>query len=327
MIDNSDLELIGRILKPSSDILRGKTFLITGGTGFFGKWFLETFNYLNYIYNLDCELVVLSRNPKAFVDRYPRFAEKNWINYIQGDIGNFNIDQNVIIDYVIHAADDVSNLDKPGDLSKNISDSTYNIAKVANLLNPKRLIFISSGAVYAESENPIAENGPLRDEGHSFYSINKIKSEEYLKRFLLCEFVIARCFSFSGPYLDLNSRYAIGNFIRDASNGRNIAINGSGNSKRSYLYGADLAIWLITILISGKDREVYNVGSDEYVDMKALAEIISRKSNVKVNLLLKDVKENNYLPDITKSKNLGLKVYTNLNDSTEKMLNFSKDYE
>ena len=43
----TDIEEIAHGLEDISEKLSGKTILITGGRGFLGRYFIETFNYLN----------------------------------------------------------------------------------------------------------------------------------------------------------------------------------------------------------------------------------------------------------------------------------------
>ncbi len=66
--------------------MRGQRLLLTGGTGFIGKWLLATFLHANRRMDLSARVVVLSRNPEDFLKKFPemRFAEE--IEWLTGDV-------------------------------------------------------------------------------------------------------------------------------------------------------------------------------------------------------------------------------------------------
>lgn len=331
-VEEADLELIANKLSSVLPKFKKKKVFITGGTGFFGKWLLEAINHLNSNYELELEATVLTRNPNRFSIEYPHLANAKGVSFISGDVRNIP-SLETQFDYIIHAATDVAS--KPflasnvKETRSTILDGVTKIVDFAKAVKCKRLLFTSSGAAYGRVAKDVSQGiiesfveGEF-DEEASSYGLSKSRAERYLKEHASCDVVIARCFSFSGPYLPLNGSFAFGNFINDRLNENDIIISSNGKSIRSYLYGSDLVIWLLTLLLSGENRATYNVGSDIPVSIKELANLIVGQGRCVKVKSPSDSDESVYFPSIDKvRKELGLQVYTNINDSISKTINF-----
>ena len=331
-IDIRDLELISSELKVEFHQLKNKKIFLTGGTGFFGKWLLETFIYLNKKYHLNVHVTILSRYPERFRASFPYLYENEMFSFIAGDIKKTN-DLNEEFDFIIHAATDASaelNRTNPELMYATIMEGAKSICELAKKVKCDRILYTSSGAAYGPQPSWLDRLSEGFSDNPSFnvndaYSYGKLKSENYFLENAPCDVVIARCFAFSGPYLPLQGSYAFGNFINDVLHDRDIVIKSSGEAIRSYLYAADLVIWLVRLLLQGKGGEIYNVGSSEKISIKDLAFKISRGFvNVKT-LGEADNNKNYYVPCTDKaSKQLNLRVYTSLSDSIDKTFNYYK---
>jgi dTDP-glucose 4,6-dehydratase len=192
----------------------------------------------------------------------------------------------------------------------------------------KRFLFVSSGAVYGMQPPEMTHipgtylGSPDPMDPNSAYGEGKRVGE------LLCaiahqenglEATIARCFAFVGPHLPLDAHFAIGNFIRDAIKGGPIKVK-DGTPYRSYLYAADLAIWLWTILFKGEACHPYNVGSDQQVAIVQLAETVASTLGESVRASTLNFKPalSRYVPNIKNARDLGLEVQTPLIEAIKK---------
>ena len=121
--------------------------------------------------------------------------------------------------------------------------------------------------------------------------------------------------------LPLDAHFAIGNFIRDAMRGISIEVNGDGTAKRSYMYAADLAIWLWTILLRGPANQVFNVGSDQAISIlklaHAVAAAIGSPAAIRVaQRAAAEAEAQQYVPSISKAQqDLGLRCEVALEDA------------
>ncbi|MFD1256124.1 NAD-dependent epimerase/dehydratase family protein [Mucilaginibacter terrae] len=336
---NEDLELI---LKDTSHLwegINGENFLITGGTGFFGKWLLSSFSYINTKRSLNNKLYVLSRNPSSFLKQHPEFSDLNDIIFIEGDVTTFEVETEITINYIIHAATDANmemNKSSPLLMYDTIVNGTRNILEIARKKKVKAVLHTSSGAVYGSQPSHVTHITETYKGCPDISNLNAAYGEgkrvaEMLANFYYSHYQInskiARCFAFVGPYLPLDGTYAIGNFIRDGLNERDINVQGDGTPYRSYLYASDLTTWLWTILFKGLPCEPYNVGSDKDLTIKELAKLIAgynQSSVVRIATLHPiNNKVSRYVPSIDKAKNeLELKINVPLEKAIKKTFEF-----
>lgn len=172
----------------------------------------------------------------------------------------------------------------------------------------RRILYASSGAVYGRQPpelDQLPEDFAADPATVSPYGRLKQRTE----RRLLdsgCDCVIVRGFAFIGPYLPLGNKFAAGSFIRDALNGGPIVIEGGGRTVRSYLYAADLAIWLLTLLLLGKRGRAYNIGNDQALTIGDLAQRITRRAAVASGIEMRQPPgeglADRYVPDIRRAR-------------------------
>lgn len=333
--DNPLAADLDHILDHTRDLweeLRGERVFITGGTGFFGCWLLESLLWAQDRLDLGVQAMVLTRNPDAFRAKASRLAGHARVTLMAGDVRSYKFPAGTF-SHFIHAATDSSaklNAEDPLRMLDTIVEGTRHALDHAIACGTGRFLLTSSGAVYGKQPPEMTSipeeyaGAPDPLDPRSAYGEGKRLAEHLCALYArgsALEPKVARCFAFVGPYLPLDIHYAIGNFIRDGLRGGPIVVQGDGTPHRSYLYAADLTIWLWTILMRGRTCRPYNVGSEHAVSIGALAEVVARtfrpKPQVQINRrAAPGVRIEQYIPSTRRAQTeLGLQQAIDLSDA------------
>ncbi len=249
-------------------------YLVTGGAGFIGS------NLVDRLIGDGHEVVVVDNlssgkkenlNPKAI--------------FYQVDICDTDALKKLFsgVDYVFHLAaiPRVSISVKDPVLTSKVNIlGTLNVFEAAARAKVKRVIFISSSAVYGdnhkknlkESETP----NPI-----SPYGLQKLVGEQFAKLFSKLyniPIISLRFFNVYGPRIDFDSDYGlvVGKFLYFKHQGKPLTIFGDGRQTRGFFYvddaiGAAISATQSPKLIGG---EVINVSANRSDSVKRIAQIV-----------------------------------------------------
>ncbi len=163
--------------------LRGERVFITGGTGFFGCWLLESFLHANRTLGLNAQATVLTRNPAAFATKAPHLAKDKAITLLAGDVKSYEFPA-AHHAFVIHAATDSGGQQShstPDELRAAIVDGTRHTLRFAATTGARRLLYTSSGAVYGP-QPPSLTHIPESYEGRAAVDNNIRRGQARIRR-------------------------------------------------------------------------------------------------------------------------------------------------
>ena len=294
--------------------LAGKSIFLTGGTGFVGC------SLLSVLKKSEVRVTVLSRDPNAFLARRPELQWKG-LRILKGDIANFEIPSNFGCDYLLHGANPSSPPATPEELVEfrrsTVMGTNHVFAEIGSRVRD-RVLYVSSGGARLPT---------------SPYAIEKQVAEnlcaEWSDRNGL-DLAIARVYTFAGPYLPLDGRFALGQFIRSAKVDGKITIRSDGTPKRSYLDARELSEWLLTLLVAPDAIGPYDVGSDDPVSILEMARIVasvwaSRGKSVSVEVCPSTdaALAADYLPDV---RNVAKQFHLHRKKSSEQVIRETTSY-
>lgn len=294
-IDN----IISRIL-PTLRILEGKNLLVTGAAGLIPSYFLDTVYILNKKYfHKKCKVT-------GYIHR--AINQKDRLFYLKGD-RNFNlkivdVSKNFEIepgfDYIIHAASKASPRKYMGDpigtIETNVGGTTT-VLKYMLRNKVKAFMYFSSGEIYG---NPPSKVALIREDyvgrtdhlsERSCYVESKRFSEtlciNYFRQYRL-PIKIVRPIHIYGPGIKLDDGRVWADFIQNSFDKKNIIILSDGKATRGFAYLSDAIVQLWSVLLLGRNGGVYNIGNEEEVSIKKLAEIIARIFGNRIKVIVKN---------------------------------------
>lgn len=319
-LPQADLESIVAMARTDLEHWRGARLLVTGATGFIGRWLVESFHHANTALGLGASLLGISRPGEDIATTASHLLSLPNTEIVPADIRSLRIALGPRgikpFDAIIHGAihvDATSSATMPLPIVETGVLGSWELFELARTVQCKSVLLLSSGGVYGIQPSTVdrmSESQPTSldpTDPAAAYGESKRAAELlaacYHRQHALPT-VIARPFSFVGPALPLDRHFAIGNFIRDALAGGPIVLSSDGRPVRSYLYPTDLVVALWALLARGAPGRAYNIGSEEAITLvdvaRRVAEISGASVGVEVRGSLTEGPAPRYVPDTTR---------------------------
>jgi nucleoside-diphosphate-sugar epimerase len=263
-----------------------KNILVTGGSGFLGS------NISNYLVKEGYNVTVLDNNSRG---NLKRIENNKRIKFIKGDIRKKKDIKKSLkkIDTIVHLAYINGTkyfYEKPVEILDVGIKGIFNLLELCEEHKIKNFFLASSSEVYqTPNKVPTDEKEMLKipDVYNPRYSYGagKIISELiclYYSKKILDKLIIFRPHNVYGP--DMGREHVIPEFLHKAKLNKTLNVRGEGKEVRSFIHINDFLDAFGLIFKKGKNREIYNIGTNEKINIKQLALKIAKKYNKKIKL-------------------------------------------
>lgn len=297
IIFQEDIQNIVRSLGKKVHEFSGKTVIVTGGSGFIGRYIVGTFDYLNK-HELKKPVKVIVLDNFITSSKKGLFTNRH-IRYIESDVTK-EVSVRGNIDYIFHAAGIASPIyyqRYPLEAIDVAINGTQNMLELAKKKQVKSFVFFSSSEIYGDPPAyalPTKETyfGNVSSIGpRACYDESKRLGETicmvYFGHFSVPAKIV-RPFNVFGPGMRPNDYRVIPRFVYSLLHNEPIPVHGDGKQTRTFCYISDAVAGFLLVLLRGKNGEAYNVGSNQKeISMNKLAKIFSKISNN--SILIKNI--------------------------------------
>ncbi|WP_148883768.1 NAD-dependent epimerase/dehydratase family protein [Thermococcus aciditolerans] len=253
--------------------------LVTGGVGFIGSHLVDRLMELGW------EVRVLDDLSAGSLENIRRWLNHERFEFIEGDMRDPKVVGEAVegVDAIFHLAANPEV--RIGSQSPELLYET-NVLITYNLLNAMRdskaeyLVFTSSSTVYGDaSVIPTPEDyAPL--EPISVYGGAKLAAEALISGYAHTFGFKALIFRLANIIGERSNHGVIYDFINKLrKNPEELEILGDGTQRKSYLHVSDTVDGMLKIFEhfrkSGKTVDFYNLGNDDWITVREIAEIVS----------------------------------------------------
>lgn len=270
---HSDLIDLTRRDLPLKD-LQDKTVLISGATGLIGSNLIRTFLYLNFYKKANIKIIGLIRSMDKAENIFGEDYKNENLIFKKVDLLK-KIDIKEEVDFIFHAASVTQSklfVTKPVDTLKLTIDGTRNMLDLGKEKQVEAFVYLSSMEVYGSIDR---DKNLVKEDDLGYIDILNVRSSySEGKRIaeLLCisymhqygvNVKIGRLAQTFGAGISLDENRVFAQFANSLINKEDIVLHTKGKSFGNYCYITDVIAGLITILISGKKGEAYNISNEE----------------------------------------------------------------
>lgn len=295
--------------------------------------------FANDHYDLNNRVVAQVRNPqkaKKVFDGY------EGITYCVGDVRDI-ISYPGNVDYVIHAASETKSknmIDFPVETLWTALSGAKNLLDFACEKKIEKMVFLSS----MEAFGSVDGNQRTSEEKLGYIDLRKVRScypesKRMIENMCVCysseygvPVTIARLAQTFGAGVSSEDTRVFAQFAHSAMTGEDIVLHTAGTSCGNYVYTADAATAIFTLLKKGISGECYTVANEtSSMRIKDMAELVANcvaDGKIRVVVDIPADKQFGYAPDVklkldaSKLRSLGWKPQINLEESYKRLIKY-----
>jgi UDP-glucose 4-epimerase len=151
----------------------------------------------------------------------------------------------------------------------------------------KKIVFPSSGGIYADSSAPRKEDSPL--DPQSPYGIFKLTAEHLLRHAARCGYFSVDVFRVGNPYGPgqpvRSGQGVLSHWIRNIQEGTPLLVFGDGKAERDYIYLEDVCALLSVSCDRLEESGTFNLGTGVATSLNSLIDHLQSFFEIKLEVL------------------------------------------